>query len=387
MSVARLKPLAGLLVMAIVAGACTGKSSGDTTALVVGRIIGAVQAQDASQQTWYPVKVGMKIPSGATIQVPARGDVQLKRGTLSTVEMRPYLQQSGELKVVDAGSVVVSAGDVLVKADKDAPISVTSQGVTAQPTPSPDVQAPIFRFDRRVAIRVGVYIGEATVTSLTGSLKIPTLSEGVVAGRTLPRAATPLTLDPNDAWDNLLLEDVITLDKNLETLSNGYEGQFGATMHSWREIAKIAPGRDLGFTTPYFENTGSADILIGSVFALLLEQRAHGGSAATIFGTLLSLLDEGATWGLLAHQYLGDNGTQTLLDAVTRAIALRTGDIKGGGGAIPSSSPTPSVPPSGTPSGSPSPSPSPSHSPSPSPSPRPSPTGTCNALQHLLGLC
>src|SRR5262249_43828430 len=157
-------------------------------------------------------------------------DVQLKRGNLSTVEMRPYLTQSGELKVVDAGSVTVLAGDVLVKADKGAPITVTSQGVTAQPTPSPDVQAPIFRFDRRVAIRVGVYTGGATITSLTGSLAIPSLSEGVVAGRTLPRAATPLTLDQNDAWDKLLLDDVITLDKNLETLSNGYQGQFGATM-------------------------------------------------------------------------------------------------------------------------------------------------------------
>jgi hypothetical protein len=266
---------------------------------------------------------------------------------------------------------------------------VTSQGVTAQPTPSAAVLAPIFRFDRRVAIRVGVYTGEATVTSLTGSLAIPTLREGVVAGRTLPRAATPLTLDPNDAWDKLLLEDVIALDKNLEDLSNGYQGQFGSTMRNWKEIAKIAPGRDLGFTTPYFQNTGSADILIGTVFSLLLEQRArNGASAATFFGTLLSLLDEGATWGLLAHEYLGDNGTQTLLDAVTRAIALRTGDIRGGG-AVPSQPPTPSGTPSETPSNTPSSSPKPSHSPSPSPSPSPTPkpTGSCDPLRHLLGLC
>jgi len=391
MSGARFKPLAGVLVLAMCAGACIGgKSGGDTTALVVGRFIGAVRARNGTQQTWYALKPGMKVPSGATVQVPPKGDVQLKRGTISTVEMRPYLNQIGELKVVDAGSVVVFAGDVLVKADKRAPISVTSQGVTAQPTPSSEDQAPIFRFDRRVAIRVGVYTGEATITSLTGSLAIPTLREGVVAGRTLPRAATPLTLDPNDAFDQLLLEDVISLDKNLEDLSNGYQGQFGATMHDWKEIAKIAPGRDLGFITPYFQNTGSADILIGTVFALLLEQRARAGNAPTFFGTLLSLLDQGATWGLLAHEYLGDNGTQTLLDAVTRAIALRTGDIKGGGGAVPpTQSPTQSGSPSATPSNTPSSHPTPSHSPSPSgsPSPTPKPTGSCDALRHLLGLC
>ena len=382
MTSARVKPLAGVLVLAIGAGACIGgKSGGDTTALVVGRLIGAVQARNGTQSSWYPLKVGMRVPPGATVQVPARGDVQLKRGTLSSVEMRPYLNQTGELSVVNAGSVVVFAGDVLVKADKGAPISVTSQGVTAQPTPSPDTQAPIFRFDRRVAIRVGVYTGEATITSLTGSLAIPSLREGVVAGRTLPRAATPLTLDPNDTWDKLLLEDVISLDKTLEDLSNGYQGQFGPTMRAWQEIAKIAPGRDLGFITPYLQNTGSADILIGTVFSLLLEQRAqNGGNAATFFGTLLSLLDEGATWGLLAHEYLGNNGTQTLLDAVTRAIALRTGDLKGGG-AIPSVTPTSSTTPSSSPSKGPTPTPTPtatrSPSPSPSPSPRPSPTKSC----------
>lgn len=385
----RLKPLAGALVLAMCAGACIGgKSGGDTTALIVGRLIGAVQARNAAQQTSYAVKVGMKIPAGATILVPAKGDVQLKRGNFSTVEMRPYLNQVGELKVVDAGSVTVLAGDVLVKADKGAPIAVTSQGVTAQPTPSASVQAPIFRFDRRVAIRVGVYAGEATITSLTGSLAIPTLREGVVAGRTLPRAATPLTLDPNDAWDKLLLEDVISLDKDLEDLRNGYQGQFGATMRNWREIAKIAPGRDLGFVTPYLQNTGSADILIGTVFSLLLEQRARSGSAATFFGTLLSLLDQGATWGLLAHEYLGNNGTQSLHDAVTRAIALRTGDVKGGG-AVPSQTPTANGSPSTTPSTTPSTSPTPSHSPSPtgSPSPSPRPTGSCDPLRRVLGLC
>jgi len=382
--------IAGVVVLAMTGGACIGGHSvGDTTALVVSRIIGNVVARNSTQQTWYPVKIDMHIPPGATVQVPSRGDIALKRGTLSSVELRPYSAQPAELRVVDAGAIDVSSGDVLVKADKRAPISVSSQGLTAQPTPSDGVDAPIFRFDRRVAVRVGVYTGEATISSLTGSLPIPTLREGVVAARALPRTATPLTVDPNDVWDRLLLPDVIDLDATLDAQSRGYQAQFGAVMHNWKEITKIAPGRDLGFITPYFQSTGSADILIGTVFSLLLEQRARGSSAATFFGTLLSLLDQGATWGLLAHEYLGDNGEQTLKDAVTRAIALRTGDIRGGPAVTPPPSQSPFVGPSSTPSRSPSPGPKPSHSPgpSPSPSPSPSPTGTCNALQHLLNLC
>ena len=384
--------VAGVVLLAMTGGACIGGHSvGDTTTLVVSRIIGDVIARNGTQQSWYTVKMDMHIPTGATVQVPARGDIALKRGTLSSVEMRPYSNQPAELRVVDAGAIDVFSGDVLVKADKRAPISVTSQGVTAQPTPSSGVDAPIFRFDRRVAVRVGVYTGEATITSLTGSLPIPTLREGVVAARALPRSATPLTVDPKDVWDRLLLPDVIDLDATLDAQGAGYQAQFGAVMHDWKEITKIAPNRDLGFITPYFQSTGSADILIGTVFALLLEQRARtGGSAATFFGTLLSLLDQGATWGLLAHEYLGDNGEQTLKDAVTRAIALRTGDIHSPQGAVtPPPQQSPGASPSTTPSKTtkPSASPSPSHSPGPSPSPLPSPTGTCNPLQHLLGFC
>jgi len=378
-----LKPLAGVLSLALAGGSCIGgHSAGDTTALVVGRIIGAVRARNGTQQTWYFLKVGMHILSGASVQVPAKGDVGLKRGTVSSVELRPYGDQEAELKVVDAGHVDVFSGDVLVRADKRAPISVTSQGVTAQPTPSAGVDAPIFRFDRRISVRVGVYTGAATITALTGSLPIPTLREGVVAARSLPRTATPLTIDPNDAWDRELLPDVIDLDATLAAQSRGYQAQFGAVMHDWREITKIAPGRDLGFITPYFQNTGSADLLIGTVFALLLEQRARGSGAATFFGTLLSLLNEGATWGLLAHEYLGDNGEQTLKVAVTRAIALRTGDIRGGGAAVPptqtpTSGPTPTPTPTPTGTKSPSPSHSPTPTPTPKPSPTPSPTKSC----------
>ncbi|MGZ4190147.1 MAG: hypothetical protein ACXVQ5_09960 [Actinomycetota bacterium] len=380
--------LAGTVLLAMSAGACFGGGSvGDTTALVVGRIVGSVRARSSAQQGWYDLAVGMHIPGGSSVQVSPRGDVSLKRGTLTTIEMRPYDDLPAELRVIDAGSVDVVSGDLLVKADKRAPIVVTSQGVTAQPTPSAGVDAAVFRFDRRVSVRVGVYRGEATLRSLTGTLPIPPLREGVVAARALPRAPTPLTVDPNDVWDRTLLPDVIDIDAGLDAQSRGYEAAFGARMKRWQSIAKIAPGRDLNFVTPFLATTGSADVVIGTVFALLLEQHAQGSAAATSFVTLVTLLDEGATWGLLSHEYLGAGGEQTLKDAVTRAIALLTGDISSPAGAIspPSESPTP------TPTKSVTPSPTPKHSPSPSPppstSPSPSPTASCSALEHLLGLC
>lgn len=384
--------LAGMVVLAMSAGACVGGHSvGDTTALIVGRIAGVVRARSTAQQPWTSLKVGTHLSPGSSVQVLPHGDVSLKRGTLSTIEMRPYGDLPAELRVVDAGSVEVVSGDVLVKADKRAPISVTSQGVTAQPTPAGGVDAPVFRFDRRVSVRVGVYRGEATISSVTGALPIPPLREGVVASRALPRAATPLTVDPRDVWDQELLPDVIDIDTGLDAQSRGYEAVFGARLKRWQDIAKIAPGRDLGFVTPYLTTTSNGDVLIGVVFALLLEQRVQTAGAPATFGALVTLLDEGATWGLLAHQYLGAGGEQALKDAVTRAMALLTGDITSPGGAVGPPSVSPSTRPSPTPSKTTKPSPSPSGTKAPSPSPTPSatplPTPTCDVLSHLLGLC
>src|SRR2546430_12678401 len=116
----------------------------------------------------FGLKGGSHFPAGALGQVPQGGVGALKRGAVSSIELRPPGNQEAELRVVDAGHVDVFSGDVLVRADKRAPISVTSQGVTAQPAPSAGVDAPIFRFDRRISVRVGVYSGGATLTSLNG---------------------------------------------------------------------------------------------------------------------------------------------------------------------------------------------------------------------------
>jgi hypothetical protein len=368
------RPLAGLLVLIMASASCIGgRSVGDTSAIVVGSVVGNVRAHAAGSSSWHAIAKGDSVPIGSTVQVPAAGSVVLKRGEVSSVQLVPYDGQPAELRLTSVESVEALTGDVLVKADQEAPISVTSQGISAVPKPSEAVKTPIFRFDRRVSIRVGVYTGDAAVSALEGTLPIPPLREGVVAARELPPAATPLTVDPRDPFDRQLLLDVIDLDADLASDSRGYEAAYGARMKSWREIARIAPGRDLSFTDEYLSDTGSADILIGVIFALLLEQRSHRLPDFS-FRSLMALRDQGATWGLLARQYLGADARHVLLDAVTRAIALRTGEIKTPGGAVPPASPSPSATPTTT--TSPSTSPSPTKKPSPSATPSPSVTPT-----------
>jgi hypothetical protein len=377
---ARARLIAGLLAMMMASVGCIGgRSVGDTSALIVGSLVGEVQARSSSGTAWRALSKDEKVPIGSTILVPARGSVLLKRGEVSSVQLVPYDGQPAEMRVDSVAAIEVISGDMLVKADEKAPISVSSQGVSADPQPTDAVTAPIYRFDRRVSIRVGVYTGEASVSALDGTLPIPSFREGVVAARELPPSATPLTIDPHDPFDRQLLLDVIDLDADLASDSRGYEAAFGARMKSWREIAKIAPNRDLGFTTASLKQTSSADILIGVVFALLFEQRAHRGAAET-FPTFLALLDQGATWGLLAREYLGADQLTVFRDAVTRAIALRTGEITSPSvGAVPSTTPTASTTPSSTPSSKPSTTPTPTPTPTPTqtPIPTPTPTSTC----------
>jgi hypothetical protein len=387
----RARLLAGLLALMMASAGCIGgRSLGDTSALVVGSLIGAVRARPSSAATWQSLSKDERVPIGSTIQVPARGSVLLKRGDVSSVQLVPYDGQPAEMRIDSVGAIEMISGDMLVRADEKAPISVASQGVSAAPMPSDAVTAPIYRFDRRVSIRVGVYTGEASVSALDGTLPIPTLREGVVAARELPPSVTPLTIDPRDPFDRQLLLDVIDLDAELASDSRGYEAAFGARMKKWQEIKKIEPNRDLSFTAPYLKQTGSADILIGVVFALLYEQRSHQRADET-FANFLALLDQGATWGLLAREYLGADQLTPFREAVTRAIALRTGEITSPTvGAVPSPTPNststaPPPPPPPTPSPTPSKKPSPTPTPTPSTTSLPTPSPTCTFIIFPVG--
>lgn len=345
---------AGTLVMALLASSCTiGRHSPPLNAFRVTNLDGTARIRDSDATRWRTALEGMTVASGATVSVSS-GSVTLGRGE-STVEIRPSENTAtASVMVGSLERIEVAAGDVLASIDPAARIGVESQGIGARTNDG------VFRFDRRFSVRVGVYQGRATVDSSEGELVVPSLREGVVSGRVLPRAVVPYVIHADDPWDRRLLGDVISLDDSLRAQASGYEAQFGAHLKDVGVLSPIAQesGVALSFARPYLGRMRSGDVLAGIVLAVQV-QKKHGDVASVVFPRLVSLMDQGATWGLMARDRGVALGAYRV--GVERAVALLTGSVRPSPSASPQPSPTPST--------SPTPTRTPTQSPGPTPPP------------------
>jgi len=387
---------AATLALALVTSSCFGGSGGDPSVLLVATVTGPVQTR-AVGGDWAAASQGQKLSSGDRVRVAPGGSVVLQRGDESVVEVRPNGTAPAELAVSAVDRVNLLNGDVLVASSKAAPVAVESGGIAAEGDDA------VFRFDRRLSVRVGVYEGAATIAAAGATLPVPSFREGIVSARLLPRSTRPLALNPEDPWDVRFLGDVIELNAELDAQHRGYEAAFGrrTTVADLERLfgSGLALGR-LGFTRPFLSSSTHGNVLTGLALAALLVKR-DGGTAAGVFEQVMTLREQGASWGLIARMVSVDGNE--LLDAFVRAVGLRTGEVTstpgvigsggggrgGGGGGGGDPTPTPTSSKRSTPGPSPSPSPSGSTSPSPSPSPSPSeslspsPSPTCILLPPL----
>lgn len=370
------------LLLAFASGACIGRGgSADPNVFRVAALTGAAEVRAAGARTWNGLTQGADVPAGASIRFGGDVSVTLSRAGDSTIEVRPF-EQRAEFTVTAPGAIEVTAGDVLVTSDTAAPIAVRAGDVDAIAA-----RNGVFRVDRRLSLRVGVYAGGARVSLFDDSLDLPPLQESIVAGRALPRASDPLVYDASDPWDRRLLADAIALDAELQTAARGFRAEFGARLTTASLFAPLGRdlGRDVAFIGASLATTDGGDVLIALVLALHLDQTGDD-DAATVFPRLLRELDQGATWGIVAKRH---GAIDELGDAVVRAIGVVTGVVTPGEGRGRSTS-SPRPRPTRTPTTRPTTSPSPSHSPSPSTSPSPTeppPPPPCSPVDQLLGRC
>jgi hypothetical protein len=232
------------------------------------------------------------------------------------------------------------------------------------------------------ALRVGVYAGRASISSLGRDMDVPALREVLVAGGVpLERAPRPISLSADDRWDRRLLGDVLDFDRDLGQFGRGFDQEFAAQAVAPAFFAAFVPlGNNTGFLTGVLNQNEPSDVLVGLVFALTLSGR-DGVPLPDSFVALLAERALGATWGLIAKE----KGLQLrdLFGAVLEAIKRGT------------TPPSPSTSTSGgsNNNGPNRPSPGPSGSPKPTPSPTPTATPTqppptpCPPLDQLLGRC
>lgn len=277
------------------------------------------------------------------------------------------------LTIASTDSIELRSGDLLATFERRGEVETSEASVSGE--------TAVFRVDRGLALRLGVYDGSATITGSGNELEVPRYREAIVAGGVIPEVPKPYQIDPDDRWDRTLLERAIELDERLRSFGSGLEAQLGPVVGN-AFFSLLLPEDETGFLAPY-EDIRRSDILIGLMMAA--EASAGSPNIAARFGNILDLWRQGASWGLLALEFgaSAEGLFDGLLSAIERVGLFIQGLTPGGtanqpGQSGPSPSPTTS-PNGGGGGGGNGPG-----KPSPSPSPSPSPTGPTDDIDDTV---
>ena len=278
---------------------------------------------------------------------------------LSLASGRDFELRGARVLITGTSSFDLERGDAL--AELTAAASVVADNFAAF------AEEGIFRIDRGVATRVGVYDGAVTLNHDGAELTVPRFRQAVVAGGLVPKTFDPLMISAEDNWDRRFLQVALDLDNRLTNFGRGLEAQLGnlAGLSFFRRVAP--PGADVSFLSS-FTTQRRSDVLIGLMVAF---DSSGASGMRDSFEQAFNLWNRGASWGLIAVEF-GASDTNLfslLLDAIAR-IGIQI--IAGGGGGTASPNQTGGGTNDGG-GGQSEPSPSPE---SPSPSPEPDPVGS-----------
>jgi len=361
-----------LLVVVTTAGACSiGRTDPSEKRMEVTLIDGAgtIRGEGGSK----------KLTSSSAIDVGDR--IDLRKGSIAQIRLaegREFEVADAVLVITGRSSLQLLRGDLIATLKNSA--SVDARNVVAS------ASSGIMRIDKGLRTRVANYAGgKVNASNQTGQIDVSGLRQIVIAGETLPRSAKPLKLSANDRWDQRFLQDVLDLDERLASFARGLEAQLGPGegIEFFQQIAP--PGQDISFLSAVLNDPFSprrrADLLIG----LLLATEGKGSQIlGERFQQVFSLWVDGATWGLIAHQFkVTQQGLfSRILEAIERAGLRVVNEVgpaftrpsrgrpspratKGGGGPSQPGATSPTPTPTSTSSSAPLPSPIRTSAPSP----------------------
>ncbi|HVA60818.1 MAG TPA: hypothetical protein VNG13_09840 [Mycobacteriales bacterium] len=295
---------------------------------------------------------------------------------LATGGRQVWLGPDAELSVLDGADQLLDHGTVLVDGRAGPTLDVGVGDLHVVTGTGSGV-----RVERSYAIRIGVLVGSATVTSGSGrEVTVPALHQITAPGLTLPAVPPfPLQLTDDAAERTVapqLVADDLLLGQEAQAIDAGGTGTGVETA-----AGRLLP---VGFVTVVPSQASE------TVLPLLVAETAATGAGglAQRYAAALVLRSDNGSWGVIAHLF----GTTALragaaLQALLGTAGVSTVSAAQGPLAVPGSGPAPGAPsvrPSGVRGGPPPPSPSPSSSsgpgPASSPHPSPSPTGSVNQL-------
>jgi hypothetical protein len=183
----------------------------------------------------------------------------------------------------------------------------------------------LYRLDRGVALRVGVYDGGVTLPGSGFEGVVPGLREAVVTAGIVAREPRPLSVDPGDAWDTRLLGDAIDIGLDLDRLEDGLARQLPAR-DALDTLEEVLP-RSLSARRALSIIRGLSPA--GGLVASVVAARLAVDQAMPALLALRRIVEElrlGASWSLVMAQWeLGREALESALarisDLVVRALA------------------------------------------------------------------
>lgn len=198
------------------------------------------------------------------------------------------LQGNSRVLVRSGSSVEAEEGRLLLQVSE--PTRAIVEGVTARSSDG------IFRIDRGFgSVRTGVYAGSVELDAPgQADLAVSTLYQATLVAGDLPNHTRPYRLDEEDAWDQVLLKEVVNLEQELEVLARGLGSQLGRQRPDLAYFRALADGDKVGFMNRYLKRK-PADLLIGFTIAQIADGALHRA-----FKAAFELRDQGARWGVAA---------------------------------------------------------------------------------------
>ena len=225
---------------------------------------------------------------------------------------RVLLQGESRLRIRSSTVVEAQQGRVLAIAD-DAPMEVRFDDVTAR------FSSATFRLDRGVgSARAASYDGTVRLeTAGEPRLALPELFQADIAAGDLPMAPTPYRLRAGDAWDGHYLEDVVTLNQDLN-VAHGFARQIGDSRPGLDYFAALTDA-DVSIMKRYLSRP-VADLLV----AFTIAENDPDSSFREAFIDAFKYLDAGASYGVAA----------TILDADAKPLVAQLNNLIVGTGAV-----------------------------------------------------
>jgi hypothetical protein len=248
----------------------------------------------------------MELQPGDVVRTGSSGRALLRFPGAQSLEAAP----DAELAVGGSGPELL-AGSALVRTSTGLPVQVGDIAVRAQEA--------VYRLDRGVALRVGVYDGDVSLPGSGFGGEVSRLREAVVTAGIVARQPGPLSVDPGDAWDIRLLGEAIDLGLDLERLEAGLAQQLPARGARETLEAVLPQALSARRAIPVLRGIPTAGGMVASVVAARLAE-THAINALAVLRRVVEELRLGASWAVVLAQW--EVVREALVDAVSRISAL-----------------------------------------------------------------